>query len=123
VFLYRVDEFRASPRADFEPLPRTANKRFSGEKQLVLVRGPATLAVAPEDRDVASLLYNGTAFDRGLTIADGDPSVTFSRCGRRVAQYAGAFVVARARCVRLLVSDADGRQVADRRIPFGLRRC
>ena len=77
----------------------------------------------PEDRAVASLMYDNIPFDHGYAVADGDPSVTFSDCATPATQWTGAFVVAGARCVRLLVNDAAGRRVAARRIAFGVRDC
>jgi hypothetical protein len=124
IHLYRVREYRTSPRSDFDPLPGTRGRRFSGEKQLVLVTGGrATLSVAPKDRAVASLIYKPAQFDHGYALADGDGAVTFSDCGAKVTQWAGTFVIARARCVRFLASDPAGRRVASRLIPFGIRRC
>jgi hypothetical protein len=125
IYLYSVREWAASPRADFAPLPGTHGKRFPGAKQLIVVRGGgvATLSIAPEDRAVASLMYDNIPFDHGYAVADGDPSVTFSDCATPATQWAGAFVVAGARCVRLLVNDATGRRVAARRIAFGVRGC
>jgi hypothetical protein len=125
IYLYSVREWAASPRADFAPLPGTHGKRFPGAKQLIVVRGGgvATLSIALEDRAVASLMYDNIPFDHGYAVADGDPSVTFSDCATPATHWAGAFVVAGARCVTLLVNDATGRRVAAHRIAFGVRGC
>jgi hypothetical protein len=124
VYLYRVSQYRHSPPSDFDPLPGTSGKRYSGAKQLVLVRGgPFTLSVASSERKVVSLNYNNVGFDNGFAVPDGTPSVTFSECGIPVTQWPGAFIVAGARCVTLTVHDLAGKLLGRRRIPFGPLKC
>lgn len=124
IYLYGGSQHRQSPQTDFEPLPHTSGKRYSGQKQLVFVRGgPVTLSVAPAQRKVVSLNYGKTSFDNGFAVTDGSSSVTFSDCGVPVTQWAGAFIVAGARCVRLAVRDGGGVVVGSARIPFGRKAC
>jgi hypothetical protein len=124
LFLYRVSEYRRSPPSDFDPLPGTSGRRYSGEKQLVLLRGgPVRLSVAANQRKLVSLNYDNVAFDHGFALSDGTSSVTFSECGVPVTQWPGAFIVAGARCVTLTVQDLAGKVLGRRQVPFGRLTC
>ncbi len=88
-----------------------------------------TLAVAPEQRTSVSLAFSRRARDRehpgvagALRVVDGDAAVTFRACRSRATEFHGGYVVAGARCVRLVVS-ATGRRPVRLRLPFGVRAC
>ena len=88
-----------------------------------------TLAVAPEQRTRVSLAFSRRAHDRerpglpgALRVVDGDAAVTFHACRSRATEFLGGYVVAGARCVRLVVSVA-GRPPVRLRLPFGVRGC
>ena len=123
LMLIPLPGYANAPASQFRP--RHGSERQ--QKVLAVVRSTVRLAIAPSDRDHASLLYDPTKWDRRrIHISDGEPVVEFVPCrpleDRFGTQFNGAFLVHGPRCVKLVASWAEGR----RRVveaPFGVRSC
>lgn len=138
--LLLVADYAGADASDFQHLPARPG-RYDAAKVLVLAHAgpPATLAVGPGARRVASLLYEsagpGVTGAKGYRVADGDRAVRFEPCrpdepalvGNRTVgawtAFNGGLVVAGARCVPLEVYVTDRDRPFRATISFGAGRC
>ena len=98
--------------------------RYPGLDSVATVRAghAVTLAVAPEDRTHAALLYDHRAFvhaGHGYTVADGDSAITLRGCTAPFTEYVGGFVLDGPRRVTLEAWVDGAAEPVRRVVPFG----
>jgi hypothetical protein len=135
----RFADLRRAARVPARSFAPTRPGRYPAYKVGVGVRAgkTVTVRVARRDRGRVSLLYGPRSRSPvpPYRVADGAAAVTFHACaaGHPAFSYAGpvgpqtifagAFVVAGARCVHLEVRERGGRRTLRRTVGFGVRRC